>query len=88
MLNANKARVATATASVLNAIQDFRPWEQLLAITCAFAILLEATKLKPQDVRTPAINLMKDEKHSSRRDHRFAALRYYLDEEVLEKGGF
>jgi hypothetical protein len=80
---ASRDKVAQNCVRILDRIQTAPPEVQLLALASCFQILLEVTGYNPQDALAAVVNLMKDPKHSSRRDHRFDAMKYHVKEELL-----
>lgn len=85
LMNANKTNVARATVRIFDALQTYykRKSEQLMALAAAFVLMTEATGTEPYEAFTAVKNLMVDETHTDRRDHRFAAVKYHLENEVL-----
>lgn len=81
--NADKQKVQQACVKVFDRIQKWSPEEQAIALACSFLILCRAMKVEPQDVFTVCSNLMYDPLHSSRMDHRFDAMRWHLENQVL-----
>jgi hypothetical protein len=77
--NADAKRVATASVSVLDRLQNFQSHEQVMASAVVFLTLCEHLKVKAQDVFTTTKNLM-NEKHRLR--HEFAAVRDYVKYEI------
>lgn len=88
LMNADKVTVARATVRVLDALQHFykRKSEQVMALAAAFVLLTEATGVEPYEAYTAVKNLMVDDQHSDQRDHRFAAVKYHIENEVLYDG--
>jgi hypothetical protein len=84
LVNAHKTRVANLTVSLFDRIQGHPvKEEQLLALAAGFVLMSEATGVPAQDAFQAVKNLMVDEKHSERRDHRFAAMKHHLETELL-----
>lgn len=60
-LNAiDAAAVATAAATVIDAVQDMEPERQIAGVTAAFKILVDHLKVDPQDVMTVVGNIISD----------------------------
>lgn len=85
-MNADKTTVARLTVLIYDAMQRFykRKAEQLMAAAASFVLLCEASNVEPYEAFTAVKNLMVDENHSERRDHRFAAMKYHIEEELLK----
>lgn len=82
--SANRKAVATATAAIFDRIQTRPKEEQLLALCAAFKLLIDAACYPAQDAMEAASNLMRDPRHPMRMEHRFAAMKYHLETEVLK----
>lgn len=82
LIMAPKAAVANAVASVFDRLQSLPHEVQLLALAGAFVLMTEASALPAQDAFSAVSNLMVDERHSTRRDHRFAAMKQYLTDDL------
>lgn len=81
---ASKLRVAEQTVGVFDRLSYHQVKEErLLALGAAFTIMCEAANVNPGEVFTYVSNLMKDERHSERRDHRFAAMKFHVQEDIL-----
>lgn len=83
--NADRLKVANSTVDLFDALKKITqdPAEQLLILAAAFVLLMEATKQNAYDVFVTIKNLMADAHHAERRDHRFAAMKYHLEEDLL-----
>lgn len=88
-MSADKAHVATLCVLAFDGMSKVykRKTEQLMALAASFVLLCEACGVEPFDVYVAAKNLMVDERHCERRDHRFAAMKYHLETELLQDGG-
>lgn len=82
--NADKQKVTRACVKVFDRIQQWKPEEQAIALACSFLILCRAMKVEPQDVFTVSQNLMYDPVNANRVDHRFDAMRWHLENQVLK----
>lgn len=86
-MNADRANVARLCVNIFEAIdRTSRKEEALMALAAAFVILVEVLKVKPTDVLPAVQNLMVDASHPDQRDGRFAAMKYYLEEDVVPYG--
>lgn len=77
--NADAKRVASASISVIDRLQNFKSQEQVMSAAVVFLTLCDHFKVKAQDVFTTTKNLM-NEKHELR--HEFAAVRDYVKYEI------
>lgn len=80
--SAPKGEVAKTTVKIFDKIQHLPKEIQLMALACAFSLMLKAYRFDAQDSIVGARNLMKDEIHSSRMDHRFDAMLFHLSEDL------
>jgi hypothetical protein len=85
IMNADKTTVARLTVKLFDSMSSFyeKKSEQLMALAASFVLMAEAAGFDPFEAYTAVKNLMVDEVHSERRDHRFAAMKYHLETEVL-----
>lgn len=83
LMNADAAVVATDTVHIFDRIQGKPHERQLLALACAFSLLVEACNLEPFDVVTAAKNVMADRVSAAGRRPQFKAMEYHLATEVL-----
>lgn len=82
--NADRISVARLCVQLFNAIQSHRNYEeQILALAAAFLLMCEACGIKAQEAFTAVKNLMADPLHADRIEHRFAAMKYHLETELL-----
>jgi hypothetical protein len=85
MVNADRTKVARRTVELFNNIQVKHDREAtLLAIAAGFLLMCSVLKAKAQDVFQAATNLMADPLHADGIDHRFAALRMVLEDDITE----
>lgn len=88
--NADLTRVSTAAFSVMNSIQNQRdeeeggilPGECVAAITAAFVLTLESSRLPASDVISITRNMMAD---ADGRRPEFKAITDYIKKEVLNR---
>lgn len=87
-MNADKTVVARLCVLAFDGMSALwrRKTEQLMALAASFVLLCEAAGLDPYEVYVASKNLMVDETHSERRDHRFAAMKYHIEKELLSNG--
>jgi len=83
MNHANKKQVAVNCVRVFDRIQGWPKEQQLLALSCAFLLLSDASGQPAQDTFTVSKNLMADKLTSSGLGLQFQAMRYHLETEVL-----
>lgn len=87
LMNADKALVANLTVKIFDSVSTFlsgtKKSAQIMAAAAAFVLICETAGVEPYEAYTAVKNLMVDEKHSERRDHRFAAMKFHLETELL-----
>lgn len=85
-MSADKTTVARLCVKIYDSMHGFyeRRAEQLMAAAASFVLLCEAANVEPFEAYAAVKNLMVDEIHSERRDHRFAAMKYHIQEELLK----
>lgn len=81
--NADRITTANVCALLFNAIQDKPAETQLLGLAAAFLLMARATGVPAQEAFTAVTNLMYDAMHPDGVEHRFAAMLYHLETEVL-----
>jgi len=85
---APKGAVASATVRLFDTIQKLPKEVQLMALACAFSLMVRAYKFNPNDAISASGRLMRDEIHSSRMDHRFDAMLFHLNEDLSESSAW
>lgn len=78
--------MARLTANLFDRNQGDPPEHQLLALACAFTLMLETCRFNAGDAFAAASNLMRDETNSTRRHATFDAMRFHLDTHMLQEG--
>lgn len=80
LTNADPLKVATAAYAIIGALQNYTPEERALASACHLHLTAGHTQSTPQDLMTPADNLMSSPEGQYRRDE-FRAARDYMENE-------
>jgi hypothetical protein len=84
IVNADRTTVARLCVLLFDRIQTHSNYEeQILALAAAFLLMCEACGIAAQDAFTAVKNLMADPLHADRIEHRFAAMKYHLETELL-----
>lgn len=84
LVNADRLTVARLCVLLFDRIQAHDNYEeQILALAAAFLLMCEAAGIAAQDAFTAVKNLMADPLHADRIEHRFAAMKYHLETELL-----
>lgn len=84
VMNADRKRVAAAMVRAFDALQSVPQEQRLMALAGAFLLLARATGFPAQDIFSAVTNLMYDPVHPSKMDHRFAAMLYHLEQDVVD----
>jgi hypothetical protein len=77
--NANPRRVANATMSALDSLQNYQPHEQMLAAAALFVMLADHWRIPAQDAFTVVKNLMIG---NEMRRPEFGAVQLYMQNEL------
>lgn len=81
-MNADRTTVARLCVQIFDRIQlHGDPEQQVLALAAAFLLAAEVARIPPQDAFVAVKNLMYDAIHADGRDHRFAAMKYHLEQD-------
>ncbi|MGH0000080.1 hypothetical protein ACQU0X_08365 [Pseudovibrio ascidiaceicola] len=70
---------ATSTMAVIDAVQDYPPAVQIIAVVAAFKLMIERFNMNAQDAFTVADNIMN---HAQGRRVEFEAVQAYLENEL------
>lgn len=84
MNGVSRSAVATAMVSIFDRLQGLRNEVQLLALAGAFSLMSEVTDISPSDAGTVVSNLMRDQTTATRRELRFQAMRFHLNDELTK----
>ena len=84
LMNAPRTAVANAMVSTFNALQHLPSSIQVLALAGAFALMTEVSKVSAPDSITAVTNLMVDPETTSRRELRFQAMKYHLEQNLKD----
>lgn len=71
-----------AMVKAFNAIQLLPKEVQVLALAAAFSLLIDVTKLPPQDAHVAVRNLMRDPLNPHGIAPQFSAMQYHLETEL------
>lgn len=83
LVNADRLAVARLCVKLFSSVQSHETYEeQLLALAAAFLLMAEVTDIPAQDAFVAVKNLMFDRIHADGMDHRFAAMKYHLENEL------
>lgn len=77
--------VAKACVQLFDRVKDLPKEVQLLALASTFVIMSKVLRFPTEDTYQAVTNLMRDPTHSERIDHRFAAMQYLMETELLGK---
>lgn len=80
--SAPRGPVAKAMVNLFSTLQQLPKEIQLLALAAAFSLMIDVTKLPPQDAHTAVKNLMRDEANPTRMAPQFDAMRFHLETEL------
>lgn len=80
LTNAEPQEVANATYAIINALQHYPAHIRALAAACHIKLTTELRGVSPQDILTPADNLMSSPEGQYRRTE-FRAARDYMTKE-------
>lgn len=75
--------MASNAVKIFDRIQTLPAEEQILATAASFILLCAASGVPAQDAFTAVTNLMKDPLHASGMDHRFAAMKMHIEDDLL-----
>lgn len=82
LMAADQKAVGSAMVKLFAAVQNLPKEVQLLALASAFVLESEVLRFFTSDTYAAVVNLMKDEKTSSRRGLQFDAMKFHLETEL------
>lgn len=84
LVNADRTMVARLCVLLFSAVQTHENYEeQILALAAAFLLMADVAGIPAQEAFTAVTNLMSDPLHADGIEHRFAAMKYHLQTELM-----